>query len=123
MTAVFDADILIDLLKGLEAARQEVHAQSDRAVNLVTWMEVMVGAVGDREHPTRRLLSEFRLIPLTGQIAERAVLERRIRRVTLPDAIVVATATVTGGVLLTRNTRDFRRNEKHVCIPYRLPAR
>ncbi len=122
MTTVFDANILIDLLKGIEAARNEVKCHDDGAISIMTWMEVMAGATPELEWTVRKLLSEFRLISLSGAIAEQAVIERRQRRIKLPDAITIATAVVERGVLVTRNTRDFPGNERHVRIPYRLPV-
>ena len=87
----------------------------------MTWMEVMAGAKPEEELTVRRLLSEFRLVFLDEAIAEQAVLERQQRRIKLPDAITIATAVVNRGVLLTRNTKDFPQNERHIRIPYRLP--
>ncbi len=121
MTSVYDANILIDVLNGFEIARQEVKHQSDRAISIVTWMEVLIGALPEEEDVVRRLLSEFRLVGLSNRIAEQAVLERRDRRIKLPDAVAVATAVIEGGVLVTRNTRDFPKEERYVRIPYVLP--
>lgn len=123
MRTVFDTNILIDLLKGLEIARSEVKRYSSVAISHITWMEVLVGASPMRENGVRQMLSDFRLIPVTNAIAEQAVIERRQRRIKLPDAIILATAVVEGGVLVTRNTRDFAKNEPHIRIPYRLPVR
>ena len=119
--AVFDTNILIDLLHGIETARAEVKRHEDVAISPLTWMEVLVGTTPAREKGIRHMLSDFRLIPLTDEIAEQAVLERRRRRIKLPEAIILATAIVEDGVLITRNTRDFPKNERHVRIPYRLP--
>lgn len=123
MIALFDSNILIDLLNDLEPAIKEVERHKTRAISIVTWIEVLVGVPPEFQSPVREFLGNFKLIPLTDQIAEQAVLERRSRRLKLPDSILIATAIVRGGVLITRNTRDFPRNEKHVRIPYRLPAR
>ncbi len=122
MTTVFDANIVIDLLKGVEPALLEAESHDDRAISIVTWMEVMAGVTPELEDDVRGVLSEFRLISLSGAIAEQAVIERRQRRIKLPDAITIATAVVERGVLVTRNTRDFPRDERHVRIPYRLPV-
>ena len=123
MIALFDSNILIDLLNGLKPAIKEVERHKTREISIVTWIEVLVGVPSEFGSPVREFLSNFKLIPITDEIAEQAVLERRSRRLKLPDSILIATATVRGGVLITRNTRDFPRNEKHVRIPYRLPAR
>jgi predicted nucleic acid-binding protein len=43
--AVFDTNILIDLFNNrIEAADAIEHTASHRAISLITWMEVMVGA-------------------------------------------------------------------------------
>ncbi len=118
---VYDASILIDVLNGVEVARDEVNRHGDRAISIVTWMEVLTGASPEEEYGVRRLLSEFRLIGLSSAVAEQAVVERRQRRVKLPDAVAVATAVIEGGVLVTRNTKDFPQEERHVRIPYLLP--
>ncbi len=123
MTTVFDANILIDLLKGIEAARKEVKRHNDGAVSIMTWMEVMTGATPELEQTVRELLSEFRLISLSETIAEQAIIERRQRKIKLPDAITIASAVVEDGVLVTRNTRDFPRNERHVRMPYGIRVR
>ena len=43
VSALFDTNILIDYLNGVEAARTELGRYSDKAISLITWMEVMVG--------------------------------------------------------------------------------
>ena len=123
MRTVFDTNILIDLLQGLEIALTELKRYSSVAISHVTWTEVLVGASPMREDGPRRMLSDFRFIPVTNAIAEQAVLERHQRRIKLPDAIILATAVVEGGVLVTRNTRDFANDESHIRIPYRFPVR
>ena len=121
MRTVFDTNILIDLLNGLEIARAEVKRHDDVAISHVTWMEMLVGATPERELAIRSMLSDFRLIPMSDSIAEQAVIERRQRRLKLPDAIILATAIVEDGILVTRNIRDFAGNERHIRIPYRMP--
>lgn len=122
MNAVFDSNILIDLLNGVVPAREEVRQHPERAISIVTWIEVLTGAQPQTEEITRTVLATFQVVPISPEIAEQAVLIRRNRRLKLPDALLLATAIVAGGQLITRNTRDFPRNEKHVRIPYRLPV-
>ena len=42
--ALFDTNILIDYLNGFEQAKAELARYSDKAISLITWMEVIVGA-------------------------------------------------------------------------------
>lgn len=118
--AVFDTNILIDHLNGVEAARREIDLHSDRAISVVTWMEVMVGAPEDARDETRVFLDHFERIPLDQNVAERAVELRRRDRMRLPDAIIRASAIASGGLLITRDAKDFDAEDPGVRMPYRL---
>lgn len=115
---LFDTNILIDYLRGLAAAKAECDRYSDRAISIVTWMEVMVGTKATGEQEIREFLEYFATIALTSTIAERAVAIRRRHRVKLPDAIIKATAEDSARLLITRNTRDFGENTPGVRVPY-----
>ena len=65
-----------------------------------------------------RLTEEYRLyfeeffgvvevLPISNAVLDRAVLLRQIRRMTLGDAIIAATALVYDRTLVTRNIGDF----------------
>ncbi len=117
---LFDTVILIDFLNGVKAARKEIQAHTDRAISLVTWMEVMAGATEDEESATTLFLGTFINLPITPAVAERAVTLRKTLKVKLPDAIILATAQLEGRVFVTRNTRDFKPDDVAVVVPYRL---
>lgn len=121
MSPLLDSCILIDVLAGSVNATEYVRHLRGGAISQITWMEVMVGAVGAEEERTvRALLAAFEVVPLDDSVAEEAVLLRRARRLKLPDAIIFATARVHGRDLATRNTRDFTEGEPGVIVPYRL---
>ncbi len=118
--ALFDTNILIDYLNAVPEARAELERYDDRAISIITWMEVMVGADRDLEAATRTFLSGFDVIGLDHQIAERAVGLRRSRRIRLPDAVIWATAQAHAMLLVTRNTKDFPHDDPGVRAPYSL---
>jgi predicted nucleic acid-binding protein len=118
--ALFDTNILIDYLLGIEAARSELHRYRQRAISVVTWMEVLAGSPDDAQLETRRFLADFKLLELDQAVADHTVSLRRGRRLKLPDAIIWATAQVHSLLLVTRNTRDFPQDEPGVRMPYRL---
>lgn len=120
VAALFDTNILIDHLNRVPEAESEIERYQDRAISVVTWIEVMAGAGGDLAEPTRRYLDGYVVAGLDGPIAERAVVLRREQRVKLPDAVIWATAQATGRLLVTRNTKDFPADEPGVRQPYRL---
>ena len=117
---LFDTCILIDYLRGIPQARAECDRCGDRGISIVTWMEVLAGATAAQDDEARSFLLNFQLLPLTSEIAERAVKIRRSSKVKLPDAIIQATAQSEGRVLLTRNTRDFPASAPGIYIPYTL---
>lgn len=119
MKALFDSNILIDFLQGNEAARQELNLYSVVAISRITWMEVLIGATTKAEETLRlKLLAEFETLELNAAVAREAVELRRRRRLKLPDAIILASARVAQAILVTRNHRDFSRNDPEVRIPY-----
>ena len=118
--ALFDTNILIDYLNGVAAAKAELARYTDKAISVVTWMEVLVGTTSETENATRSFLSGFQNIAIDSQVASRAVALRKSHKVKLPDAIVWATAQVNDRLLVTRNTKDFAQDEPGVRVPYRL---
>ncbi|WP_336296364.1 type II toxin-antitoxin system VapC family toxin [Cronobacter dublinensis] len=106
---VFDTNILIDLFSGHEKASQTLaRFPEKRAISLITWIEVMVGARKYRqEEQTREVLDAFTILPVSLTVAERSVEIRQQCGMKLPDAIILATAQVYSRTLLTRNSKDF----------------
>ena len=93
---------------------------NQKAISVITWIEVMVGAVPDVEAATRDLLGNFRLVGLDDRIADLAARLRRAHRIKLPDAIIWASAQAEGMLLVTRNTKDFPESDPGVRVPYRI---
>lgn len=117
---LFDTCILIDYLRGVPQARTECDRHADRAISIITWMEVFAGATASDEDDTRMFLRNFHPVALTGEIAERAAMLRRTTKIKLPDAIILATAEVERRVLITRNTRDFLAGARGIRVPYTI---
>ena len=121
MKAVVDTNILVDYLRGVAAAQDELARYAAPVISLITWMEILIGAqTPDEERQLRHFLKRFEIHPVTPPIAERAIAIRRVGRQRLPDAIIWATAEELGLLLVTRNTRDFPVDHPGVRIPYRL---
>jgi predicted nucleic acid-binding protein len=117
---LFDTNILIDYLRGVPQARAEADRHADRAVSIVSWMEVMAGSTAANEADAHSFLLNFSTLPLGAEGAEQAFLLRRNNRIKLPDAMIQATAEAAGRLLVTRNTRSFPAGTPGVRIPYTL---
>lgn len=118
--ALFDTNVLIDYLNGIDAAAQELGRYASKAISLITWMEVMAGAAPEEEAAVRAWLQSFEVLALDEATAERAVAIRKARRIRLPDAVIWAAAQVHGRLLVSRNTKDFPETEPGVRLPYVL---
>lgn len=118
--ALFDTNILIDYLNALPEARSELGRYEHKAISVITWMEVMVGAAAPVQAVTRSFLDSFQIVELRGDIAERAVELRRAHRIKLPDAVIWASAITEGAILVTRNIKDFPAELPGIRAPYRI---
>ena len=121
MKAVFDTNILIDYLNGIEKARKELKRYRRKSISIITVLETLAGARdANEEAAIRRFLASFELVELTSAIAERTIRLRKDKHLKVPDAIVYATAQEHGTLLVTRNTKDFKKSWPDVRSPYRI---
>lgn len=120
MKALLDTNIIIDYLNGIAQAQTELSRHEQCAISVVTWMEVMVGALGELAEPTEQFLRRFECINIDESVASEAVQLRQKHKIKLPDAIVWASARVHGYLLVTRNVKDFSPDAVGVRLPYTL---
>lgn len=66
------------------------------------------GHSDDKFMECKELIGLATVIPVNGEIADKAIELRRWKRIKLVDAIIASTAMVNSLGLATRNTRDFR---------------
>lgn len=118
---MFDTDILGDALRGHGAAQGELVACTRRYVSRISWVELMAQALPDDGDRIEDFLRHFNVVELTDEIARRAALLRS-QRASLPlaSAIILASAQLSGRILVTRNARDFPPNMLGIRIPYQL---
>jgi predicted nucleic acid-binding protein len=121
LRAILDSDVLIDFLQGRKEAQQEFRNYEKWEISVITWMEVMSGVeCKDEVKECRNFLDGLVVHPLIEGVAEEAVSLRRKFRLRLPDAVIWATAREQGCLLVTRNSRDFPKDEPGVRIPYMI---
>ena len=120
MDAVFDTNIVIDSLNGIDEANVEYGRYERVFISRITWMEVLVGAQDDDTELRDFLETYFEIVPLDLVVANTAVQLRRNHRIRLPDAIIWATARTKEVVLVTRNTKDFDPSWNMIHLPYKI---
>ncbi|GAA0865274.1 type II toxin-antitoxin system VapC family toxin [Sphingopyxis soli] len=119
--AQFDSDILIDALNGVEAARNEIRRAGRKSVSRVSWTEVMSAADPQSVKAVESFLGCFQVEEIGDAVARRAAALRAERKgLTLADAFVLATAQISGRILVTRNIKVFPASMPGIRIPYTL---
>ncbi|MEH6716307.1 type II toxin-antitoxin system VapC family toxin [Parasphingorhabdus flavimaris] len=119
--AVFDSNILIDALNDVGSAHAELKRYDRRYISRLTWVEVVTGALPDDGDRAEGFLSYFTIIEVNEEIGRRAALLRSDRkRLKMVDAIMLASAQLSGRILITRNTKDFPAAMPGIRIPYTL---
>lgn len=121
MKSPFDTNILIDHLAGKEEAHDELRQHHKPLISIISWMEVMVG-IDERtdQQLIDQLFTRFEIININQNIAEISVSLRRKYKMKLPDAIIWASAKDRNATLITRNTKDFSKEEPDIYCPYQL---
>lgn len=102
---LIDTDVLVDHLR---IARRVPVAPEAAAYSSVTRAELYAGGETD-EAVVDELLGAFEEIPLDRSVAEEAGRIRRSTDLPLADAVIAATALLSGRVLVSRNRRHFAR--------------
>lgn len=112
---IFDTDVLIWFLRGNDKAARAIEADSERAISIISLMELDQGARSKREISFLRAFfpkNSFRIEPITETISHLAATlmeEYSIRHgLQVADALIAATARATVSTLLTGNVRHFR---------------
>ncbi|WP_033073357.1 PIN domain-containing protein [Sphingopyxis sp. MWB1] len=121
IAAQFDSDILIDALSGIDAARAEIRRAGRKGISRVSWTEVMSAADPASIKTVEAFLACFQIEEIGDAVARRAAALRAERKgLTLADAFVLATAQITGRILVTRNIKVFPASMPGIRIPYTL---
>ena len=118
---LFDTNVLIDSLNGYSQAREVIKKYPDRAISVVTQIELLAGGKPVNEVHVRTLLSGFMILQTDPTIAEYAATIRREHKLKTPDAIIVASAKFTRRSIVTRDARITNAPHGVDCIsPYLL---
>mgnify|MGYP001075076227 CR=1 FL=1 len=121
MKAVFDTNILIDYLNGVEHPAKELSLYHTRIISMITYIEILAGAnTPEEENTIRAFLSSFEKRDVSGQIADAAIQLRKEHRLKVPDAIIYGTARVEGCLIVSRNTKDLKPDWPDIRVPYEI---
>ena len=123
---IFDTDVLIWASRGSRSAARAIDAAPDRAMSIVSLMELLQDA---RSKTEARLIRQslrqlqFRVLPLSEAIsaAAAALIEEHAlaHGIQLADALIAATAMESGLSLCTGNAKHFRPIRGLSCVAFR----
>mgnify|MGYP002143837001 FL=1 len=117
----FDTNIVIDMLHNRPAAWAEVRSVTRAWISRITWIEVMSGVPDEATKETEEFLRLFAMCEIDEEIGRRAAALRHQRKsLKSSDAIILASAQVSGRILVTRNTKDFPAEMPGIRVPYIL---
>lgn len=118
----FDTNIVIDMLHNRPAAWAEVRSVTRAWISRITWIEVMSGVPDEATKETEEFLRLFAMCEIDEEIGRRAAALRHQRKsLKSSDAIILASAQVSGRILVTRNTKDFPAEMPGIRVPYKAP--
>lgn len=107
---LIDSNIIIYASQVEYSQIRQFIREHDIAVSAVSYVEVLGYHLLTEE--SRLFLEEFfrivEVLPISQTVLARAVTLRQIRRMSLGDAIIAATALVYDRILVTRNIEDFQ---------------
>jgi len=90
------------------------------AISQITYVEVLSFPFSDEEeNEVKMLLSQFKIIDVDQTISNQAVENRKIKKIKLPDNLILSTAMVNGLTIVTRNVKDFKSFDIEVFDIYK----
>ena len=114
MKYLFDSNVLIYHLNGVLNEKGtgilEEGLMGEGAYSIISKIELLGFQQSElAEAKTRELLNYLMEISLNSEIAEQTIQIRKLHKIKLPDAIIAATALISGATLITRNSSDFSK--------------
>ena len=107
---MFDSNIIIYISKGELDFLRVTSNYDDIHISIITYMEVLGFKFNDEIEKQRvvDVLENFEIIWLNNNIVEEVIIIRQKVKISLPDAIIAASAKIFEFDLFTRNINDFK---------------
>lgn len=110
MIHLLDSNIVIYATEPERGSLGEFLAGKIFAVSIISFVEVLgFHKIADRDKEEfENFFKATQIFPLSNEIASTAVELRQLRKISLGDSLIAATAIVEGCMLVTKNTKDFK---------------
>jgi len=109
MKYLVDSNIIIYHLNNESLATEFLLNNANQcAISQITYIEVLsFPLTPEQERDVKNLLERFKMIDVNKEIAIQATVNRKIKKIKIPDNIIASTAQVNNLILVTRNSLDF----------------
>lgn len=109
MKYLIDSNIIIYHLNGEILATDFLIANRNQcAISQITYIEVLSFAfTPEQEKDVEAFLASFKIMDINRKVAIQATRNRKLKKIKIPDNIIVSTAQVNDLILVTRNSADF----------------
>lgn len=109
MKYLLDSNIIIYHLNNEELATLFLlNHKNQCAISQITYIEVLsFPFTPEQEKDVKELLDGFEIIDVNREVAIQATRNRKVKKIKVPDNIIVSTAQMNDLILVTRNIDDF----------------
>jgi len=116
--AILDSNVIIDAVRNLIDIERSIFQFKDIYISLITYIEVLGYNFKDENEKllTSQILGMFVIINPDVEIADLTIRYRKMKKIKVPDAIILATAKKLNAILLTSNIADFKNIDADVVI-------
>ena len=119
----FDTGVVADWLLGHDRAANELLRYRKHRISRIVWTALLANEPVHQRSRLMQLLTPFEVVEVDARIAAAAADLGNRAKMSLLDALVLATAQVNGAILITRNTKDFVETGVAVVDPWQAAAR
>lgn len=102
---LLDSNIIIYLSQKKLTVDEVFEETKNYSISLITYMEILSYKFPTQEEEQfiHKLLSMFKIIDISKNIADEVIKLKKSRKIKLPDAIIVSTALLTHSILYTND--------------------
>ena len=115
---LLDSNVIIDASKGIVSIQDIVYEYDYLYTSIISYIETLGYNYidSDEKEIVTQILNSIEIVDINKEIADIAIDYRKIKKIKLPDALVLATARYLKADLLTSDISDFQNIDESVNI-------
>jgi predicted nucleic acid-binding protein len=116
--AILDSNVIIDVVRKVIDIEKSIFQYKRVYISLITYIEVLGYNFKDEDEKiiTKQILGMFEILNPDIEIADLTISYRKMKKIKIPDAIILATARKMNAKLITSNKIDFTNIDEKVTI-------